>query len=84
MRYVNTLLSNINMETTMIVCDTHEQIQMFSLIALKSALKLENMGMSRRGMSAAAGARHILGVKTRDKKKLLEQLEVYIEKMKAN
>ncbi len=65
----------------MIVLETPEQIAMFRLLSLKSALKLECLGMKRRGQSAYAIVKAELGLKG-NKKSVLEQLEQIIEEAK--
>jgi len=43
-----------------IICDTPESIQAFGILACRSALKLEKLGMKRRGTSARKQAIAIL------------------------
>jgi hypothetical protein len=50
--------------TGAITC-TGEGIALFSLLALRGAVKLEKLGMHRRGRSAASIARERLGLKPR-------------------
>ena len=66
---------------SMIVLETPEQIAMFRLLSLRSALKLECLGMKRRGRSAYAIVKAELGFKG-NKKSVLEQLEQKIEDIK--
>ena len=62
-----------------IMCDTPEKIQLFRLLALKSALKLEiNTSMRRRGRSAYAIIKEEFGF-TGGKKKVLQQFEVFLK-----
>ena len=62
-----------------IICDTPEKIQLFRLLALKSALKLEiNTSMRRRGRSAYAIIKEEFGF-TGGKKKVLQQFEVFLK-----
>ena len=48
-----------------IVADTPEAIEAFTWIALRGALRLENLGMKRRGPSARKIAAQRLGVSAR-------------------
>lgn len=59
-----------------------EDIELFRLIALKGALKLENMGMRRRGRSALSIAKEFLGVKG-TRASVLAALVAEIDKRKA-
>ena len=65
----------------MITLDTPEQIDLFRLLSLKSALKLECLGMSRRGQSAYSIVKAEYGLKG-NKKSVLKQLEQIIEDIK--
>lgn len=65
----------------MITLDTPEKIDMFRFLSLKSALKLECLGMSRRGQSAYSIIKAELGLKG-SKKSVLEQLEQIIKEAK--
>ena len=65
----------------MITLDTPEQIDMFRLLSLRSALKLECLGMSRRGQSAYSIIKAEYGLKG-NKKSVLQQLEEIIEESK--
>ena len=65
----------------MITLETPEQIAMFRLLSLKSALKLECLGMKRRGQSAYAIVKAELGLKG-NKKSVLKQMEQIIEDIK--
>jgi hypothetical protein len=65
----------------MITLETPQQIAMFRLLSLKSALKLECLGMKRRGQSAYAIVKAELGLKG-NKKSVLEQLEQIIKDVK--
>jgi hypothetical protein len=65
----------------MTVLDTPEQIDMFRFLSLKSALKLECLGMSRRGQSAYSIIKAEYGFKG-DKKSVLEQMEQIIKEVK--
>ena len=59
---------------------TPEQISFFRLAALKGALKLETVGMKRRGRSAYSIVKEEFGFKG-NKKKVLSQLEELIEEL---
>lgn len=65
----------------MITLDTPEQIDMFRFLSLKSALKLECLGMSRRGQSAYSIVKAEYGFKG-NKKSVLKQMEQIIEDIK--
>lgn len=58
---------------------TGEHIALFRLFALRGALRLETLGMKRRGRPASVIVREVTGLKTRDKKKLLAEFEAWIE-----
>ncbi len=64
-----------------IVADTPEQIDMFRLLSLRSALKLECLGMKRRGQSAYSIIKAEYGFKG-NKKSVLEQMEQIIKEAK--
>ena len=61
-----------------ILLDTPEKISMGKLIAFRGALKLETLGMTRRGQSAYSIVKSELGLKG-NKKSVLTQLEQIIE-----
>ena len=63
------------------VFDTPEQIDMFRFLSLRSALKLECLGMSRRGQSAYSIIKAEYGFKG-NKKSVLEQMEQIIKEAK--
>ena len=65
----------------MIILDTPEQIDLFRLLSLRSALKLECLGMSRRGQSVYSIVKAEYGLKG-NKKSVLKQLEQIIEDIK--
>ena len=65
----------------MIILDTPEQIDMYRLLSLRSALKLECLGMKRRGQSAYSIVKAEYGLKG-NKKSVLKQLEQIIEDIK--
>jgi hypothetical protein len=64
-----------------IVADTPEQIDMFRFLSLRSALKLECLGMKRRGQSAYSIIKAEYGFKG-NKKSVLEQMEQIIKEAK--
>lgn len=61
-----------------IVCDTSEKIEIYRLLSLKMALKLESVGLKARGGSVANAIRQLIGSKTRDKKTLLAEYSNWI------
>ena len=65
----------------MITLDTPEQIDMFRFLSLKSMLKLECLGMKRRGQSAYSIIKAEYGFKG-TKKSVLEQMEKIIKEVK--
>ena len=65
----------------MITLDTPEQIDMFRFLSLKSMLKLECLGMKRRGQSAYSIIKAEYGLKG-NKKSVLEQMEKIIKEVK--
>ena len=65
----------------MIVANTPEQIDMFRFLSLRSALKLECLGMGRRGQSAYSIIKAKYGF-TGNKKSVLEQMEQIIKEVK--
>jgi len=65
----------------MTVLDTPEQIDMFRFLSLKSALKLECLGMTRRGQSAYSIIKAEYGFKG-NKNSVLEQMEQIIKEFK--
>jgi len=64
-----------------LVFDTPEQIDMFRFLSLISALKLECLGMTRRGQSAYSIIKAEYGFKG-NKKSVLEQMEKIIKEVK--
>ena len=65
----------------MIILNTPEKIDMFRFLSLRSALKMECLGMSRRGQSAYAIVKAEYGFKG-NKKSVLEQMEKIIKEFK--
>ena len=62
----------------MIVANTPEQIEMFRLLAMKRALKLELVGMQRRGQSVYSLVKQEFGFKG-TKQKVFDQFELFIK-----
>ena len=60
-----------------IVANTPDKIEMFRLLALRGALKLELVGMCRRGPSAYSIIKSQYGFKG-SKQRVLDQFEGYI------
>jgi hypothetical protein len=63
------------------VYDTPEKIDMFRFLSLRSALKLECLGMGRRGQSAYSIIKQEYGFKG-TKKSVLQQMEQIIKEFK--
>ena len=61
-----------------LVLDTPQAIDRFRVRTLRSALKLELLGMNRRGRSVYSIIKEEFGF-TGNKKKVLEQLNTYIK-----
>jgi hypothetical protein len=64
------------MET--IVLDTPAQINAFRLLALRGALKLESVGLKRRGPSALTLVKKETGIKARTAKDALPLFEAHL------
>lgn len=58
---------------TMQIFDTPEQINTYKLLVLRSALKAEIVGLKIGRINASVIVRELLGSKTKDKSKLLEE-----------
>lgn len=58
---------------------TGEAIGFVRLIALRAALRLEMLGMKRGGRPASVIVREAIGSKTKNKQKLLEELNAFIK-----
>lgn len=69
--------------TKMIVADTPEAIDRFRLVALKGALKMEVLGMRRRGQSVYSIVKQEFGYKG-NKASVLKQLEQKIKEIIKN
>lgn len=63
----------------MIVCDTPEMIEAFKLLSLKGALKLESIGLKRRGPSALSEVKKITGIKARSAADMLPKYIAWLE-----
>ena len=63
------------------ILDTAESVEMYRLLAIKSALKLESIGLKGSRGSVAKLARQVIGSKTRDKKQLLIEYTNYLNKL---
>lgn len=63
------------------IFDTKEKIDLFRFLSLRSALKLECLGMGRRGQSAYSIVKAEYGLKG-NKKSVLEQMEQIIKEIK--
>ena len=62
-----------------LVFDTPEKVNAYRLIALKHALRLETKGMrTSKWTTAAIQVRATMGVKTKNKRKLLAQYEEWL------
>jgi len=61
-----------------VVLDTPEQVNFARMAALKGALKLECLGMARRGQSAYSICKQTYGLKG-SKQKVLEQMEQMVK-----
>lgn len=62
----------------MIVANTPEQIELFRLLAMRGALKLELVGMKRRGQSVYSLIKEEFGFKG-NKQKVFDQFELFIK-----
>jgi hypothetical protein len=58
-----------------VVYQTPDQILAFSLLAMRSALKLEILGMRNSRASVAKSIRRLTGTRTQNKQKLLAEYE---------
>jgi len=64
-----------------IVADTPYKIELYALLSLRAALRMEVAGLKGRGKSAYAIAKQELGVKG-NKQKVLDQVNQMIQSMK--
>jgi len=67
----------------MLVLDTPEKIDMFRFLSLRSALKLECLGMKRGGQTAYSIVKAEYGFKG-NKKSVLQQMEQIIKELKES
>jgi len=67
----------------MLVLDTPEKIDMFRFLSLRSALKLECLGMKRGGRTAYSIVKAEYGFKG-NKKSVLQQMEQIIKEFKES
>ena len=65
------------------IIDTPDRIELFRILALRGALKMEILGMSRRGRSVYSIVKEEFGFKG-SKKRVLEQLEEVITERKED
>jgi hypothetical protein len=64
------------------VIATGEGIRVFHLLALKGALRLESLGMTRRGRSALACAKSEFGLRSNDRQMYIRLIEARLRVMK--
>ena len=65
----------------MMTADTPKQIALFRLLSLRGALKLEILGLKKRGQSVYSILKQEYGFKG-NKQSILDQLQVKIEELK--
>ena len=65
----------------MMIADTPYKIELYALLSLRAALRMEVAGLKGRGKSAYAIAKQELGVKG-NKQKVLDQVNQMIQSMK--
>lgn len=64
----------------MIIADTPSAILAYRLLAMKSALKLETLGLRHSsGKSVAPQVRYLIGSRTKNKKALLDQYVTFLQ-----
>ena len=66
----------------MMIADTPYKIDLYSLLALRAALRLEVVGLKGRGKSAYSIAKKELGIKG-NKQKVLDQVNQMIQSIKT-
>ena len=64
------------------IADTPYKIELYALLSLRAALRLEVVGLKGRGKSAYSIAKQELGVKG-NKQKVLDQVNQMIQSMKT-
>ena len=62
-----------------IVCDTPDKILAFQLLSIRSALKMEIIGLKHSRGSVAQKVRYMMSVKTKNKQELLAIYESYLK-----
>ena len=62
-----------------IVCDTPDKILAYQLLSMRSALKLEILGLKHWRGSVANRVRYLMSVNTRNKKELLAIYETFLK-----
>ena len=65
----------------MMIADTPYKIELYALLSLRAALRMEVAGLKGRGKSAYAIAKQELGIKG-NKQKVLDQVNQMIQSMK--
>ena len=65
----------------MMIADTPYKIDLYALLSLRAALRLEVVGLKGRGKSAYSIAKQELGIKG-NKQKVLDQVNQMIQSMK--
>jgi len=65
----------------MMIADTPYKIELYALLSLRAALRMEVAGLKGRGKSAYAIAKQELGIKG-NKQKVLDQVNQIIQSMK--
>ena len=65
----------------MIIADTPYKIELYRLLSLRAALRLEVVGLKGRGRSAYSMAKEELGIKG-NKQKVLDQVHEMIQSIK--
>ena len=65
----------------MMIADTPYKIELYALLSLRAALRLEVVGLKGRGKSAYSIAKQELGIKG-NKQKVLDQVNQMIQSMK--
>ena len=66
----------------MMIADTPYKIELYALLSLRAALRMEVAGLKGRGKSAYSIAKQELGVKG-NKQKVLDQVNQMIQSMKT-
>ena len=74
-------LNYLKRSRQMMIADTPYKIELYRLLTLKSALKLEVLGMKGRGRSAYSIIKEELGIKG-NKQKVLDQVNQMLDSIK--